>query len=226
MSKVHSFTLREHEDFGTMGWVLDRKPYFDPMDGMGVAHDVLEEFPNGGEQPHDELMAMGALIYGRGSMSGAFNRRPLHEVVGSELHEMMRHVYDEDNYYLAEAPKTRRLPEDFEDIEDTIQGAIQYAREYFPRTIESGEFTEEAVAEIVEWLPHAENWLRIGFRRARRRFEPHWDGCDVAYMFDRIRDEVDLILKREEPQEFDKLRVIVSYQRHDLLVVHERAYAW
>jgi hypothetical protein len=215
---VHNFTLKEHEDTGYNGWVLDTKPYFDPVDGIGVAHDVLEEFPRGQDQPHDELMAIGALIFGRGSMSGAFNRRGLHEVVGGEFHELMRHVYDEDNYYLTPAPSTKPLGEDWEREEEVIVDAGEYAREYFPTCIDSGEFTEEQVREIIEFIPDACNWLRIGFRRARRRYYPHFDGYDVASMFERIQREVDKVTKYAE--EYDKLRVIVSYRRHDLQVIH------
>lgn len=217
---VHNFTCRTHEDTGFKGWVLDSKPYFDPVDGMGVAHDVLEEFPRGQDQPHDELMAMGALIFGRGSACLNFFR-PLHEVVGGEFHELMRHVYSEEGYYLKPAPPTRPLSEDFEHEENVIVQVGEYVREYFPKTVGYGEFEAEEVEEILEYVPHALNWLRIGFRRARRRFHPHLEGWDVAYLFNRIKDEVDRTTKMEGAEEYDKLRVIVSYRRNDFRVIFE-----
>lgn len=221
------FTYKHNEDRGYSGWVLDAKPYFDPMDGRGVAHDVLEEMPHGGEQPHDELMALGAMMFGRGSLSAAFNNRPTEEVLSYEFSELFRHAFGEEHYWLSPAPKTLRLDqgvygEDYEREEAIVQAVAPLVLEYIDKYGED-EFgaDEEQLEEARAWIPHAQNWLRIGFRRARRRFYPHMDGCDVAFMFERIERAVNA-LKGVELD--DRLTLRVKYQRNDLELWHTPSY--
>lgn len=61
-----AFDVRMHEDFGTIGLRMCGKPHFDPVSGMGAAHDILEHFPRDGGEMEDEMQAMGASLYVRG----------------------------------------------------------------------------------------------------------------------------------------------------------------
>lgn len=223
----HVFTYKNNEDIGYSGWVLDAKPYFDPMDGRGVAHDVLEEMPHGGEQPHDELMAMGAMMFGRGSISAAFNNRPIEEVLSYEFSELFRHAFGEEHYWLSHAPKALRLDqgvygEDYEREEAIVQAVAPLVLEYIDKYGED-EFcdNQEQLEEARAWIPHAQNWLRIGFRRARRRFHPHMEGCDVAFMFERIEREVNALKYAELG---DRLTLRVKYQRNHFELWHTPSY--
>jgi hypothetical protein len=222
----HTFTYKENEDMGYSGWVLNAKPYFDPMDGRGVAHDVLEEMPHGGEQPHDELMALGAMLFGRCSMSMPFPR-PVSEVLASEFSPLFSHAFNEEGYHLVDAPKVPRLDqgrygEDYEREEAIIQEVAPKVLEYIEKYGEDewGD-NPDNLEEAKQWVPHAQNWLRIGFRRARRRFYPYMDGCDVAYMFERIEREVNAIKGAEL---YDRLTLRVKYQRNDLELWHTPRY--
>ena len=211
---------------GYSGWVLDAKPYFDPMDGRGVAHDVLEEMPHGGEQPHDELLALGAMLYGRCSMSMAFPR-PTYQVLADEFGALFSHAFNEEGYYLVDAPKVQRLDqgrygEDYEREESIIQAVAPRVLEYIEKYgAEEWGDNPDNLEEAKQWVPHAQNWLRIGFRRARRRFYPHMDGCDVAYMFERIEREVNALKGVEL---YDRLTLRVKYQRNDLELWHTPSY--
>lgn len=227
---VHTFTYKENDDLGYSGWVLNSKPYFDPMEGRGVAHDVLEEMPHGGEQPHDELLALGALLFGRGSLSMPFNK-PLCTVLADEFYPLYSHAFCECGYSLVDAPNVRRLDQGrngdcYEREEAVIQAIAPKVLEYIDKygSDEWGSDDEE-LERAKQWIPHAQNWIRIGFRRARRRFYPHMDGCDVAYMFERIEKEVRALQGVELG---DQLKIRVKYQRNDMQLWHIRSYelAW
>jgi len=213
----HNFTYKESPETGNKGWVLDRKPYFDPMDGMGVAHDVLEEMPHGGEQPHDELIAIGAMMYGRGyDIHTHFRGRPLDEIIAYEFEELYRHAYGEEGYRLVEAPKTRPLIDD-EEEEFIINSVGKLVEAYIDKYDEYMFETEAQIESAKAWIPHAQNWLRIGFRKAHKRFQPRMQRYDVSYMFEQIRDKVDSI---KDIQDYDTLKVRISYKQHELSVCH------
>lgn len=118
MAKVYRFTAKEHEDHGILGWLQKGKPGFDPGSGMIVAHDILEEFPSGQDQPQDELLALGCAYWLRGE-GGYFHRRgsfvtDAAEHIASDMPEILRHVIYED-YRFPAPPPTRML--DLEDDE-------------------------------------------------------------------------------------------------------------
>lgn len=217
--KVHTFTLERNEDLGILGWVCDRKPYFDPMPGQGVAHDVFEEFPNGGEQPHDELLAMGSMMFGRGSYEHLFGMYGLAASIAAEFHEMLRHVFHENTYFLKPAPNTRKLNDDYEHQEYIISEFMGIVEK---EVREWDEYEPSQISSILDYLPHAANWLRIGFRGALKRYAPDLDGCDVANMFESLKEQVDRITQWAE--EGDKLRVIFSKKRSAVEAYHEPWY--
>lgn len=211
---VHTFTWKEHEDYGHWGWVLDRKPYFDPGNGNLVAHDVFEEMPHGGEQPHDELLAMGAMLYGRGSMADSFNYRNVAEVVAYEFMPCFEHAFNESGYELQDAPKTRKLSWEYEHIEDVLSDIAEHVYKQLEKTEGDYDWDDEQIAEAKAWVPHGINWLRIGYRRAHRRFSAHLDGYDVTVLFRRLKDRVDELSKNLGEDSY-KLRVRVSYRNRD-----------
>ncbi len=225
----HKFTYKEDDEMGYSGWVLDAKPYFDPMSGRGVAHDVLEEMPHGGEQPHDELMALGAMLFGRGSMSkpSFMSQFSWDESLAHEFSPLFSHAFNEEGYYLASAPNTLRLDKgrcgECHEREEAIIQAIaprvlKYIESYGVK--EWGD-NPDNLEEAKQWIPHAQNWIRIGFRRARRRFYPYMNGEDVAYMFERIENEVSAIKGVEL---FDRLTIRLRRQINDFTLWHTPNY--
>jgi hypothetical protein len=64
--KVYRLKVKEHEEYG-LGLVVDvGRPYFEPLQGLSIAHDVLEHTIKPHPNPYiDELMALGGLIAGR-----------------------------------------------------------------------------------------------------------------------------------------------------------------
>jgi hypothetical protein len=205
---THEFTYQLKN--GKMGWVLDSKPYFDPMaSGRGVAHDVLEEMPNGGEQPHDEFIALGALLYGRGcdihTHFQGIHTTPS-ELIAHELHVIFEHAFCEKEYALVEAIRTQPL------IEYEVEESIKFALSLFSKSIKQPGWYRFAYPTnlALEWMVHVENWLRIGFRKAQQRFQPYMDRRDVSHMFSQIQNEVDKI---GTANICDKLKINVEYEK-------------
>lgn len=217
-----TFVFADDEDRGK-GWRLEAKPYFDPAGGLGVAHDILEEFPSEQDQPHHEFLALGAAIYGRGScgMLGNF-RSSAGETLVYDSISVIEHVLDEEGYWLTDAPPQKPLPEDFEYAERILRDFSAKAAEVY--TSNWKDYNEDNRIEIATaYIPHAVNWMRVGFRRARKRYEPTWDGSDVAMMFERIANEADHLSKHAEID--DLLRVVIDRRRHDLQMIHTPYYA-
>jgi len=209
----HTFTYKHDDERGYSGWVLNSKPFFDPMRGLGVAHDVLEEMPHGGEQPHDEAMALGAMIYGRGAHCGVFFN-PIETTIAYEFDELFEHAFEEEGYRLQPAPNTRPLrgDEDREETEELIQKIIHILKtriQTIPNDLHL--YTDAQIQQALEWLPHATSWLRIGFRRAAKRFY-RLGRYEVYSLFQRIEKEVDKL----KPELGDQITVRVSYRRCDV----------
>ena len=214
---VHTFTLKENEEHGGQGWVLDSKPYFDPMDGMGVAHDILEEFPHGKDQPHDELLAMGALIFGRGEQWER-GRESMIESVSYECTRVFDHVFYEKGYSLAFCHPNKPLQGDDEYYEAVIQAIGKHIAETNGNE-DLREYDSDQAEKIIGEVENIKNWLRLGFRKARRRFN-NLDGSDVAFLFERITNEVNRVTKMAELG--DTLSVRVSYKRNDVEIWHRQ----
>lgn len=220
---VHTFTWMTKDDDDRCeqtGWVLDRKPYFDPSSGLGVAHDVLEEAPHGGEQPHDECMAMGAFIWGRGELWTHNNKWvTVPQSVASVLDMAFSHVYDESGYHFVAAPRTRPLSDYVfcERVESDIRASAEYfVTSTIASKLSAGELNEEHAEELLGCRDDIAHWMRIGARKARARFYPYLDGYDVAALFERLQNEVDKL----HPEEGDRLSIMVRPSRYDYRLKH------
>lgn len=217
----HLFVCEEHEDYGINGWRLQAKPYFDPAQGMQVAHDVMEEFPDGQDQPHDECMALGACVLVR-SLGGYHDGHRLPPAVhlASEFHSMMSHAMEEGGYHLRHKPhRVHRLEDDYAEsiIRDIGPNALKHLREY-------GDVDESWIDAARSWMPHALDWFRIGFRRAQRRYRG-LDSYTLCGMFREIEERADKLLRHAELGYV--LEVSVSVARASVRVeLQEPDYDW
>lgn len=201
MPTAFKFICEEHKEYGCNGWRMEDKPHFDPLMGITVAHDVLEHFPNGDESPADEFQALGAGYFIRGEtgyMQRKGNINPPAVHIASDFPDIFRHIIDE-RMGLPVAPKTKKI--DIEYVEEFISELMQEAAKLLES--EFGEYEPEFVKESLELLPRVADWIRIGYRRATKRFGPYQN--HAVAIFQQIEEKADKYL--EHANIGDKLTV-------------------
>jgi hypothetical protein len=161
------FEYREHEDYGSMGWAMKGCQDADPLDGKAVAHDILEHFPKVPESfgIGGEFMALGACYYLRGETGVLSNGYYTYaDNIAGEFPEILNHYLD------------HRLP--FPEPKPTsgtgygepgISEIIAEARKLC--TSEDGQFCGDPNKhDLDNMLKKARGYMRIGYRKAARRY--------------------------------------------------------
>lgn len=200
MTTTIRFLYQIHEEYGSPGWLQKAMPGYDPLGGMAVAHDCLEHFPGGTDAAHDEFQALGASLFIRGESDYYAQKRQGNSNpgsnVGSDIPEVIRHIIHEGTAF-NDPPRTRPLEDH---VEEWINTALKEAR------TECGYQFENAddVREVKSILAKARSWLRVGYRRAEKRYAkigPH----AACQMFMNIETAADEAMKQAE--EGDELEV-------------------
>lgn len=119
-----------------LGWRLKSRPGYDPLQGMAVAHDVLEHFPDSTDSIADEFQALGASLWLRGETG--YDRRGGDFPAGNlaaEFLDIFIHR-ESEGYAFPERPRYTRLGEDTEAVLTEIAAkARQELNEYPSRRI-------------------------------------------------------------------------------------------
>jgi hypothetical protein len=187
------FVCEQHQEFGEKGWRAESQPGFDPLWGMAVAHDVLEHFPDGDESPADEFMALGAAYLIRGEGSYFSNKGNIHSPmvnIASDFPEIMRHIVGE-RMSLKTPPKTLAVPNADDGLREIIKEAKKLVKSEF-----DPEYDKELRDAAKDILQKALGWLRIGYRRAAKRYKGKIE--KVRCMFEQIEQAADKLLKHAE----------------------------
>jgi hypothetical protein len=203
----YAFVCEEHKEFGSLGWRLEDKPYFDPLGGMAVAHDILEHFPRCGDTIHDELQALGASLWVRESYP--YNGNP-GENIASDFPMIFAHAVN-DSMELRQPPRTYRLP-------DYVEREIHTAVQRFKRMKQDGDWVDEDGGIFKRAIQAIPGWLRIGYRRAVRRYHG-LDQASVCYLFRTIQTAADNTLKYAE--EGERLIVSVDIRHYRARIIKE-----
>ena len=190
------FDVAEHEEYGTVGLRMAGKPHFEPIGGMGVAHDMLEHFRDDPGTLSGELEALGASLFVRGehyySDKGQYVREPWQNISG-EFIQQVYHCENRDEYELRDGGNHRKLDDEW--AEDQIRKTV---REGF-RLVRSDLDDDRLPTWLTRWDRRRilMGWMRRGFRRARRRYAKARDGM-VTYTFRQIEDRVEKYLRVQE----------------------------
>jgi hypothetical protein len=159
-----TFDCAMHKDYGFKGWKLTNMPAFDPVTGLGVAHDILEHRRND-DSTTGELMALGAMIHVRGE--DYFYRKNLVYTspsyhLYSELGDLMLKIQSGEWTALRPFPRQySRTDDDWTraQIAEGISLAEKYIRED----------REEELPSADQWRA-VRNWITYGFNSARQRY--------------------------------------------------------
>ncbi len=216
-----NLTIREHEEFGGNGiYFPSGRDYFQPTNGLGLAHDILEHPVT----PHvngyiDELMAEGAFLAGRVASGwfSKFGRRVVSEDIRQSIESLTANalMYDEElcpelcTSYIQDA-------ELMAEIRSCVYtGLLQGVNEY-----------EDAAHSIIPShykfdINSIVGWICKGHQLYRKRF-----GNNIyetsTYLFDKIASVSGRWLDQSE--EGDKARLIVDFASFNVVLIPEEDY--
>lgn len=198
---ISDFVLKEHEEFGTMGFQQVGYPWMDPVEGIGVAHDLLEHRKGDSGSMEEEMMAFGAIYYVRGETFFADTPYPMAKHLASDFPNFHRnYVGGGRSGPLTNPGSTHRL-DDW--IEDSITNMTRWAE----RLVQAEQCCRSG------WIdhPHVRGWIRKGYRAAKQRYK-HVQPYELPYLFKRIEEGVDKLLRRPLMEGF-RIRVVVKLDR-------------
>lgn len=183
--KAVEFVCEEDEERGYFGWRQAGQSGFDPVPGLGVAHDLLEHFPGGTDSMADEFQAFGAAMFVRydGCYTGwSHNHSFAHHM--SDLEDVLKPAI-QSGYRLEPPPPTRPLEEHHE---RELERYVVNARKGAANACEIwGPLPDDDIEQIVT---DSVGWIRTGYRRARRRYQRYY-ASHVARTFEAIIEKVD-----------------------------------
>jgi hypothetical protein len=202
---VKTFICEEHKEYGGLGWREKSKPHFDPYQGMAVAHDCLEHFPDDKESIEYEAMAFGAMLHVRGNI----DRQSHHEQwedIRSDCIDIFRLYRYEDRAFNSPAERMNKPLRDSDDwhneyverqiryLIDTLPNFLRIENDYENEPTEGpyGDLKARMDLCITTFSRNMGGWIRHGYRRARRRWRG--DSYSIGTVFSKIRDEADKYL--------------------------------
>lgn len=158
-----TFVRREHEEFGTPGWLLVGAPAsYQPYSGQAVAHDVLEHRRNDSGGVEDELQALGTMLLIRGT-TGYF----MYSAADALAADTRILATEYRGLYTIEDPgKTKPLSPM---VEGWIASACQQVANHVAQEV-GNDVEEEDLSLVPGYLECMTGWLRRGYRRGVRRY--------------------------------------------------------
>lgn len=190
--RTYRFTVKEHEEYGSMGFAPSWYPNGDPLGGMGVAHDILEHFPHDKGDAEGEYMATGAGLWIRGdtgyfTRNGNVNRAEVH--LASEVLQTWDYLTRRDGRSTLRpcGLARNRNPELMEQCREIVRLAIQ-------------ETEERGGINPLNWENREliARWIARGYMRAGKRYRKT-PAYQVAYdLFGVIEERADTLLKHAE----------------------------
>ena len=213
MPTTFTFDRKEHEEYGIAGWALRGSDFMEPLPGLAVAHDCLEHFKGDAGAVHEEFQAFGAMLHIRGdggywhSYSSGYITDPGEHMAADLGGTLFYYWLNEADEYVKPAPRTARLPDEW--LEESIDTAIRSAH----RTLRDECDTDYATR--ARFLNHFKAWVRIGYRKAKRRYAAAVCPEELAAMFHEIETAADAALKYEEAY---ALRVVVDIKGRSVRV--------
>jgi hypothetical protein len=190
---IAKFEWKEDQELGGEGWIPTRFPNFSAGEGLTIAHDTLEHFANDEGNLAGEVRAFGAMIFTRvegGYFSNRMSRYSPEETVGMELGQFLEELSNGEHSDWGDfprPPRTYRLKNGTEEIIDkilteTLKSYEREAQNYSENSLIDNHQTSIELSKM-------HGWLRIGYRKAVRRFRGA-DSGDMSYLFDKLKERI------------------------------------
>lgn len=160
-----SFNYDYTNDFnGEDGWLL--KPEFNvSMTGTTFAHDIVEHHPKDNGSIEHELMALGAILFGRYQMGYATE-----EGIARDIAYMFTNTLN-FSCDISDIKYVRKLNGDDEWVkEEVLSHIMELVKEYVNEEAEYFKYTGYR-KELNKYVKYAKKWVRKGFHLAKKRFK-------------------------------------------------------
>ena len=210
----YEFESSLDEERGFLGWKLKGNPSMDPVEGFGVAHDIMEHSPEDRGDVHEEFKAFGAMARTRGLY---YNNRSLLYLWAGSLSAEVYPYYVKNGQYVLPPPKgvTNTAASAYieEDAEEAVEQATLHLEEWHDPDL------------VKEMLTHFVYWARVGYAEAKERYKDAPQATLIA-LFKEIEAEADSYLRDCEGMEGYTLKVAFeARQAHADLELHYPEYA-
>ena len=164
------FECREHEEYGSLGWRPLWMPMADPLQGMAVAHDVLEHQRHDDGSVEHELMALGARGFVRYA-GDYFTHNNAYENLSSEWGFQVGYLAargELSSFLLREPGRVPSLDDDHTD--KFFRAGVADMLPYLLREYDEWTETHDVIKRDPLFETKAVGWLRKGYRRAKHRY--------------------------------------------------------
>ena len=220
---TYSFDHKEWDEVGGMGWLIHGAPkQFNPVSGMGVAHDILEHHKDDTGELHNELMAFGAMYRVRGETGywcrkQGYNTDPVFHMSNGILT-----IFD-DACVRSEDPEVLRpfvgqvstgncnTDEELRHI--AKEGARRVAEEYNDEDAYGFKLNSKDIQDTA-------NWMIAGYCKNAERFKDvsTYALCDT---FVQIEEQSDQLLNSLEDWQLATLTVVTDGDKVDITMKEE-----
>jgi hypothetical protein len=210
-----TFEWAEDDEFGGYGWIPKGMTGFNACDGRLIAHDVLEHFRDDRGTIEGEMRALGTVLFGRGlsgHFSSQYNPDPAHHL-SSDILYFLINIVENGTCKAPKPPNTYKLRDDYaEDIMNNIR--LKVIKDLPQET----DCFHANRAEYMKRLDILLDWMRIGFRKAVKKWG-HDNGWNLTRLFERIAREVDENHKHGE--NYEELTVKVNQSNFTFNITQE-----
>lgn len=187
------FIVRQHQEFGSLGFIEKTAPdEFEPLPGMGTAHDCLEHFPGDDGSIDHEFQALGCCLWIRGEGGyHYFNNRGAEENTSSDISILLWRLYYWQGYTMRPPKPKNRLK-----INESVKETLEIARKDI--ILEQDADYQIEPEKLQAFLDSAAYWMTVGYNRGTKRYPDPGRAC---FVFQLIEAEVDSVLKHAQGYE-------------------------
>lgn len=181
----HTFTVEEHKEYGSLGFTPTWYPAGEPLQGVAVAHDILEHFPGDDGSPEGEYQALGACLYIRGQ--NYFRHGSPAENISADLPRIWETLrYRDNRTHVRVCPPVKSLV--LEEAREAIEHFQSEVGQY-----KDAHYEKPTAADYTAMV----RWIAKGYNQAKRRY-PNVVSVRER-LFIPIEQQADARLKHAEP---------------------------
>lgn len=210
------FTYAEHEEYGGYGWKPLNMPMFDPLQGMGVAHDILEHRPRSTDSLADEIQAFGAMQHVRGSKYLRDKGRYIKSQAENSSYEIVDLLIKAHMGYIPGLTDIKDVPSCPDIFDELVILDIAIWNQLRETLSEEGEEVKPLDVWTDSTRARLHQWYRRGYLGAKRRYRGI-DKYDLLQAFQSIEAKANKLLKHA----YEGQRMAVTVTRDLGYLIHE-----